>query len=152
MVAVVTVLSAGAGAGLARSIGASLAAAETRAERATWVRFRAAARRIVEEIELHPWARGGEAVRRVPGGLEVANTGVSPKLLRIVEVREGGSTAAEIRVDGRTAARLSGIDSVGIAPWRARDGALLGIRLTVDDGSARRRVLRLRFGTPGGTL
>lgn len=156
--AIVALLGSGATLGLVRAVGATLEAAERRAELAAWLRFSDAARRGAEAIELRPWAPAPEAhsgaawVRRVPGGLEVAGTGSQPKVLRIVEVHGTGGRAVEIRIDHQTVARLTGIHSLDIGLRRGAHGQLLGIRLEVEHGRRGHRVLRLRFGTPGGTL
>jgi hypothetical protein len=114
-----------------------------------WVMFDAAARRSAEEVELRYWdVRPRSALTVSDGGMEVVYdaAGVERRFAVVV------SDTLEIRVDGRLAAALSGVDDVGLEPWIAAGGGLLGIVVRLEGPEGIERSTHLRFGTPGGTL
>lgn len=114
-----------------------------------WVMFDAAARRYAEEVELRYWnAHPRSALTVSDGGMEVVYdaAGVERRFAVVV------SDTLEIRVDGRLVAALSGVGNVGLEPWTAADGGLLGIKVRLEGPGGITRSTHLRFGTPGGTL
>ena len=111
--------------------------------------FDAAARRYAEEVELRYWnAHPRSALTVSDGGMEVVYdaAGVERRFAVVV------SDTLEIRVDGRLVAALSGVGNVGLEPWTAADGGLLGIVVRLEGPESVERSAHLRFGTPGGTL
>ena len=114
-----------------------------------WVMFDAAARRSAEEVELRYWdVRPRSAVTVSDGGMEVVydTAGLERRFAVVV------SDTLEIRVDGRLVAALSRVDDVGLEPWIAAGGGLLGIKVRLEGPEDTLRRTHLRFGTPGGTL
>jgi hypothetical protein len=114
-----------------------------------WVMFDAAARRSAEEVELRYWhAHPRSALTVSDGGMEVVYdaAGVERRFAVVV------SDTLEIRVDGRLVAALSGVGDVGLEPWIAAAGGLLGIVVRLEGPEGIERSAHLRFGTPGGTL